>query len=237
MTTLDVSRREFIKASGTLVVSFSVAGGLAACAAPAPGRDPETLAGKSLATDAVDGFVSIDGLGNVLVFSGKVDLGTGIKTAMTQIAADELGVPLDRVRVVQGDTLLTPDQGPTFGSLSIQVGGMQIRQAAATAREALIDSGAAKLGVARDRVEAVDGAIRIRGESKSVTYGDLIGDRNFSLKVDREGEVERPHRVQRRRQVDRAARYPRQGHRAFYLYARLQSARDGACARRASDWR
>ena len=68
----------------------------------------------------------------VTVYSGKVDLGTGVRTALAQIVADELDVPFDRVKIVQGDTALTPDQGPTFGSLSIQIGGVQIRQAAAT---------------------------------------------------------------------------------------------------------
>lgn len=71
---------------------------------------------------------------------------------MTQIAAEELSVPLDQVEVIQGDTALTPDQGVTFGSLSIQVGGMQIRQAAATARETLITEGAKKLGVSCDEI-------------------------------------------------------------------------------------
>ena len=83
-------------------------------------------------------FFAIDRHGNVTVFSGKVDLGTGVRTAMTQIAAEELDVPMAHVNVIQGDTLLTPDQGPTYGSLSIQNGGVQIRLAAATARRALL---------------------------------------------------------------------------------------------------
>lgn len=87
---------------------------------------------KTIALDQVDGFLAIGADGKVTVFSGKVDLGTDIRTAMTQIAAEELTVPLDNVSVIQGDTLLTPDQGVTFGSLSIQIGGMQIRQAAPT---------------------------------------------------------------------------------------------------------
>jgi nicotinate dehydrogenase subunit B len=61
---------------------------------------------------------------------------------LTQIAADELDVPMASVEVIQGDTALTPDQGPTYGSLSIQNGGVQIRQAAATARGALLDQAA-----------------------------------------------------------------------------------------------
>ena len=113
------SRRDFLKSGGALVVSFAVGDVAAAEAAPAPP--------KSVATDQVDGFLAIDARGRVTVYSGKVDLGTGVQTAMAQIAAEELSVPLDRVTVIQGDTALTPDQGVTFGSLSIQNGGMQIR--------------------------------------------------------------------------------------------------------------
>src|SRR5215213_6518110 len=144
MTTSTLSRRDFLKTSGALVVTFSIALPLsrsAAFAAAAP------AAGKTVAADQVDGFIAIDESGRVTVYSGKVDLGTGVHTALTQIAAEELCVPLDRVHVVQGDTALTPDQGVTWGSLSIQVGGMQIRRACATAREALIARAAEKLGV------------------------------------------------------------------------------------------
>ncbi len=183
-TTFAMTRRDFLKTTGSLVVTFSVGGGLAACAGGAPVRNPGTYAGKTVATDAVDGFLAIDGNGNVLVFSGKVDLGTGIKTAMTQIAAEELSVPFEKVTVVQGDTLLTPDQGVTFGSLSIQIGGMQIRQAAATAREALAEEGAKKLGLMRDQVVINAGRIEAVAGGRSVTYAEIIGDRNFALKVD-----------------------------------------------------
>jgi nicotinate dehydrogenase subunit B len=109
---VDVSRRDFLKAGGALVVSFAVdsgATGTANAAAATPA--------KTVAADQVDGFLSIDARGMVTVYSGKVDLGTGVQTAMAQIAAEELSVPLSQVHVVQGDTLLNPDQGVNFGSL------------------------------------------------------------------------------------------------------------------------
>ena len=109
------SRRDFLKTGGALVVTFSVGGDLANAAGYAS-------FGKTVAADKVDGFLAIDAKGLVTVYSGKVDLGTGIRTAMTQIAAEELCVPMEKVTVIQGDTALTPDQGVTFGSLSIQVG-------------------------------------------------------------------------------------------------------------------
>jgi nicotinate dehydrogenase subunit B len=141
----QISRRDFLKSSGALIVTFALGSARAEAASPA---DP--LLAKTVALDQVDGFVSIDGSGLVTVYSGKVDLGTGVHTALTQIAAEELSVPFSSVKLIQGDTALTPDQGPTLGSLSIQSGGMQIRQACATAREALLQKAAGNLGMARD---------------------------------------------------------------------------------------
>ena len=104
-------------------------------------------AAKPVALTEVDSFLAIDKSGKVTVYSGKVDLGTGVYTALQQIVADELDVPMSRIEMIQGDTLLTPDQGKTWASITIQIGGMQLRQAAAAARTALIDDAAKKLGV------------------------------------------------------------------------------------------
>ena len=99
-------------------------------------------ADKTIAADEVAGFIAIDATGKVTIYSGKVELGTGAVTAIAQIAAEELCVSLDRVTIIQGDTQPTPNQGPTYASLSIQDGGMQIRRAAATARAALLQRAA-----------------------------------------------------------------------------------------------
>jgi CO/xanthine dehydrogenase Mo-binding subunit len=128
------SRRKVLKGSGALVVSFSFAGSIGE--AIAQGAAPAGAAGaaaKPVAVTEVDSFLAIDPKGMVTVYSGKIDFGTGIRTAMAQIAADELDVPFSAVKVIEGDTLLTPDQGKTWGSLSIQAGGIQLRNAAATA--------------------------------------------------------------------------------------------------------
>src|SRR5215470_7581610 len=130
MLDAQLSRRAFLKTGGALVVTFTLA--------PQVGRaQAARWPLKSVAADEVATYLAIDGNGMVTLYSGKVELGTGAFTALTQIAAEELSVPLDRVTTIQGDTALTPDQGPTYASLSIQVGGMQIRRAAATARETL----------------------------------------------------------------------------------------------------
>lgn len=173
------SRRDFLKTSGALVVTFPLSHPLAEAAGKAM-----TEPAKTVALDQVDGFVAIDAKGRVTVYSGKVDLGTGVFTALTQIAAEELSVPFERVALVQGDTALTPDQGNTWGSLTIQAGGMQIRQACATAREALLGQAAQKLGVQRGDVAVKDGVVTAKSSGKSVTYGQLVGGRQFAIKVD-----------------------------------------------------
>lgn len=173
-----VSRREFLKTSGALVVTFAVAPRLAEAAI-----DANTIGPKSVALDRVEGFVAIDDKGMVTLYSGKVDLGTGVDTALTQIAAEELGVPMSRVKLITGDTLLTPDQGITWGSLTIQAGGMQIRQACATAREALLDQAAKKLKVAKGDLVVKDGVVAGRGAGR-VAYAELVARGGFELKVD-----------------------------------------------------
>src|SRR4029453_1642406 len=135
---------------------------------------------KPVALTEVDSFLAIDKAGNVTVYSGKVDLGTGVTTALRQIVSEELDVPIMRIELVQGDTLLTPDQGTTWGSLTIQVGGMQLRQAAAAARHALFSEAAKKLGT--DQLTVADGVISGGGKKKS--YGEMIGGKKFEIKLD-----------------------------------------------------
>jgi CO/xanthine dehydrogenase Mo-binding subunit len=169
---IQISRREALLGSGALIVSFSLGGSLTA----AQGQG----AAKPLALTEVDSFLAIDKAGKVTVYSGKVDLGTGITTALRQIVAEELDVPLARIELITGDTLLTPDQGKTWGSITIQVGGMQLRQAAAAARQALLAEAAKKLGT--DNLTVADGVVS--AGRKKVSYGDLIGGKNFSIKLD-----------------------------------------------------
>jgi nicotinate dehydrogenase subunit B len=181
------TRREFLKGGGAMVVSFAIAARHVPVIA-------QTGAGaaKSVAADEVDSFLAIGTDGKVTVYSGKVDLGTGVRTALTQMAAEELDVPLDRVIVIQGDTALTPDQGPTYGSLSIQNGGVQIRQAAATAKKHLVDLASQKLGVAAGDLIVEDGVIKPKSGGKGVGYGELVGGKNFALKLDKDAKTKDP---------------------------------------------
>ena len=185
MSFAETSRRDFLRGTGVLVVSFTLAPLVASCARG-------SAATRTLAPDQVDAFLAIDARGGVTVFSGKVDLGTGVRTAITQIAADELDVPLELVTVIEGDTALTPDQGVTSGSLSIEKGGMQIRQAAATARRALVQQAAQRLGVPAVDLVVENGTVRSRSGGKQVTYGELLRGRTFSLKIDSQAPLKDP---------------------------------------------
>jgi nicotinate dehydrogenase subunit B len=169
---IQISRREALLGSGALIVSFSLAG--------PPGDALAQGGAKPLALTEVDSFLAIDKTGNVTVYSGKVDLGTGVSTALRQIVAEELDVPIGRIALVQGDTLLTPDQGNTWGSLTIQLGGMQLRQASAAARQALLAEAAKKLGTSE--LTVTEGVIS--GGGKKVSYGELIGGKSFAIKLD-----------------------------------------------------
>ena len=170
------SRRDLLKGGGALVVSFSLSGhGETALAQEAASQRPLSIA-------EVDAFLAIDARGRVTVYSGKVDMGTGVRTALAQMAAEELDVPFNTVRVVEGDTALTPDQGKTWGSLTIQAGGVQIRNAAATARAALIEQAAQRLKAKPEELSVTNGVIS--AGNRRVTYGELIGGKMFSIKLD-----------------------------------------------------
>jgi nicotinate dehydrogenase subunit B len=185
-TPFAASRRDFLKSAGACVVAFSFAeraGKAVAQDLPSP---------KSVALDQLDAFLAIDDKGKVTIYAGKVDLGTGVRTAFTQIAAEELNVPMANVDVIQGDTALTPDQGPTYGSLSIQNAGVQIRQAAATARAALIGQASIQLGVAPENLGVANGVISARTGNGSVSYAELIGGKLFDLKLDPASPTKNP---------------------------------------------
>jgi nicotinate dehydrogenase subunit B len=170
------TRRDMLKSGGALIVGFSLAGRLDAA------RAQGAAAAKPLALTEVDSFLAIDAKGLCTIYSGKVDLGTGTDTALRQIVAEELDIPLARTKLITGDTLLTADQGATWGSLTIQIGGMQLRNAAATARQALLAEAAKKLDAKAEDLNVADGMIS--AGPKRVSYGELIGGKAFSLKLD-----------------------------------------------------
>jgi CO/xanthine dehydrogenase Mo-binding subunit len=180
------SRRDFLKGTGLLIVSFSLP------SFAGTGEAEGATSPKTVALDEVDAYLAIDAKGRVTLYSGKVEMGTGVRTALTQIVAEELDVPLARVEVVEGDSALTPAQGKTWGSLTIQVGGVQIHQAAATARQALLQEAEKQLGGSAGDLIVEQGTVRLRSGGKQVTYAELIGGKNFSLKLDKQAPLKDP---------------------------------------------
>ena len=108
------------------------------------------------------------------------------------MVAEELGIGVERIAMIEGDTALTPDQGPTAGSSGIMRGGVQIRQAAATAREALTGLAAARAGRPAAELIAIDGEIRPKAGGQGIRFGELVGDKRFGLKVDPKAPLRSP---------------------------------------------
>src|ERR1700674_4832418 len=126
-------------------------------------------------------FVKITADGSVTAFNGHVDLGTGIRTALGQIVAEELDVSFARVIVVLGETSRVPNQGATIASETIQISAVPLRNAAAQARQFLLARAAERLELPIEDLRIEDGLIR--GHNRSVSYGELIGDEVIRLEL------------------------------------------------------
>ena len=179
---MQISRRSFLTAGGVLIVGLGLDGPGRAQAQTVPNAD--RFLGKPLVPDVVDSFLAVHADGSVTVFVGKVDIGTGGRIAMRQIVGEELDVPLERIAMIEGDTALTPNQGATAGSYGIARGGVQLRQAAATARQALLAQAAKRLNRPAGDLQIADGLVSAKDGGASVSYGDLLGDRAFNVKID-----------------------------------------------------
>jgi CO/xanthine dehydrogenase Mo-binding subunit len=184
--TSRISRRAVLK-GGAITVGFALAG-----ISPRVHAQSAAVAKRVLDAKEVDAFLAVNSDGTVTLFCGKVDLGQGLRIAIPQIAAEELGIDVDKITFIEGDTALTPDQGRTSGSNGIQRGGMQIRQAAATARKALIELGAQRLNVKAEDVDASGGMVKPKSGGPGVSFADLIAGRQFDLKLDPKAPVKNP---------------------------------------------
>ena len=131
---------------------------------------PGSLGGNRM----LDAWIRINADGTATVFTGKVELGQGILTALTQIAAEELDLPLSRVTMIPGDTGRTPNEGITSGSQSIENSGTALRLAAAEVVSILRELAAPKLEAQAGELTVADGVISA-GNGRKITYGELAG--------------------------------------------------------------
>ncbi len=131
---------------------------------------------------AFETFIKITADGSVTAFNGHVDLGTGIRTALGQIVAEELDVSFARVVVVLGDTSRVPNQGATIASETIQITAVPLRNAAAQARQFLVARAAERLELPVEELAIEDGLIRGR-DNRSISYGELIAGDSIRLEL------------------------------------------------------
>ncbi len=163
----DALRRFILKAAGAaaLTMHFSflpqelMASGL---------KSSRSLKGNS----NLENWIQIDERGLVTIFTGKVEFGQGIGTALVQIAADELDVAIEKINLIVPDTDISPDEGYTVGSQSVQLSGMAMRQVSAEVRRILLERAASIFQVPIDKLSVADGVIS--DGSQKITYGQLI---------------------------------------------------------------
>jgi isoquinoline 1-oxidoreductase len=182
--------------------------------------------------DDLNAYLRIGEDGRVTIFSGKIEMGQGVMTSQAQMAAEELGVALDAIEMVLGDTDRCPWDMGTFGSLTTRMFGPALRAAAAEARAVLMRLAAKQLGVPKDRLVVADGVVSAAGDpERRVTYGELARGKAISRLVGEEavlrsaGEFDvmgrSPARIDGRAKVTGAAEYAADVKLPGLLYARV----------------
>ena len=140
----------------------------------------------------LDEWLSVTSDGHIVITSGKVDIGQRISTSLAVIAAEELDVDLSRIDFIRTETGLSPDEGVTSGSNSMEQSGEAVRLATATARGRLLALAAEALEVDESTLEIDDGLIQSRETNRSMTYWDLQGDKPFDIDVDLNAKIKSP---------------------------------------------
>ena len=184
----DLTRRAFVQ-SAAVLVSFA----LDPREAAARQSSPEAGVRRSpLDVKEVDSFLAIHPDGAVTIYTSKVDVGTGMRIAIAQMAAEELGIPIGRLTLVDGDTARCPNNGGTGGSTGLTRGGTAVRQAAASARQALLRLGSERLNVPVDQLTLADGEVRHNSSSRAIGIGRLVGGRQLQVQVDADAPLAQP---------------------------------------------
>jgi CO/xanthine dehydrogenase Mo-binding subunit len=190
-TFTDVTRRGFLAGSGALVVSFAISPEASAQeAAPAAAKAPP-LPGSLADTPSLDAWIRIDPDARITVYTGKAELGQGTKTSLRQIAAEELEVEPSVINLITADTAITPNEGYTAGSQTIQNSGTAIRYAAAQVRQILLQQASQKLGVPADQLKAENGKITAP-DGRSLGYGAVVSDNLLHINADPATKLKTP---------------------------------------------
>ena len=180
--TSPFTRRSVLLCGGALVVSIGAAVSLET--ALSIGKAYAQGARPPLTPDQLSSYIAVNADGSVSAFFGKMDMGHGLSVAIAQIVAEELDVPFKIVKVFMGDTATSVNQGGASGSTSIQMGGKQMRMAAAEARRVLIEMAAAKLDAPVGNMIVVNGIVSdVSNRDKQTSYAELIGGKYFNVQL------------------------------------------------------
>ena len=194
MTAIIASRRHVLAGTGALIVSFSSATKLLGEAARQGGpeqTEKPPLPGSLKANPRLDSWVRIEADGSIAIFTGKAELGQGIKTALLQIAAEQLDVPLASLKLITADTSITPNEGFTAGSRSMQDSGSAILHAAAQARAILLATAGERLGVAPSELKTQNGTV-IAPSGSNIRYGELVSDELLEVEAQPQSHLKEP---------------------------------------------
>jgi nicotinate dehydrogenase subunit B len=187
-----MKRRSFLGAGGALVMSFSMRAAETTKAEPQNlGEVPvqnARLPGSLEQEPMLDAWIRIGADNSVTVVTGKVELGQGIKTALLQVAAEELMVNPARIRLITADTGATPNEGYTAGSASMADSGTALLNAAAQVRAILLNLAAARLNTAAAQLNVLDGVITAPG-GQSLTYGALVQEGTLHLRAEPKSQL------------------------------------------------
>ena len=177
----EFSRKGFVKAGGALIVGFSLLGATGKASAATASTGGTFDSNGPYDSNAVDSWLTVNADNTVSVKLGMIELGQGSTTGLLMIAAEELNLPMSQVKMISNDTDITPNQGGTYGSQAVHVGGMQTRAASAAAYQSLLGLASTQLGVPVASLSAKDGVIS--GGGKQVTYGQLVGGKLFNVEM------------------------------------------------------
>jgi nicotinate dehydrogenase subunit B len=179
----SLTRRSVLLGGGALVVSIGA--GVTLDTVLTIGQAFAQGTKPPLTPDQLSSYIAVNGDGWVAAYFGKMDMGHGLHVAIGQIVAEELDVPFESVKVFMADTATSVNQGGASGSTGIQLGGKQMRMAAAEARRVLVEMAAASLSIPADRLVVNDGVARAADDrSKSISYAQLIGGQYFNVQLD-----------------------------------------------------
>ncbi|HLA54238.1 MAG TPA: molybdopterin cofactor-binding domain-containing protein [Flavitalea sp.] len=176
---MSSTRRDFLKITGCLTIGFSFGGFSPAYGTTLLQELPESLKRNP----NINAWLEVLANGKVRIFTGKLELGQGIRTAIGQVAAEELDLAMESVEVLLAETGRTPDEGYTAGSGSIEQSAMAVRYASAAARAKLLELAARKLGVPAEQLQINNGKVGTKPGARALTFAELLDGRQITDQV------------------------------------------------------